>query len=42
LNWRYPELVLLEETVVVFPVLAVLFVRALIGEDELRPAFDEG
>ena len=38
-----PTLVLLEERAVVLPVaLAVLFVRVLIGEEELRPAFDEG
>jgi len=37
-----PKLVLLEETVVAFPVLVVLLVSVLVGEDELRPVFDEG
>ena len=38
-----PRVVLFEETVVVFPpVLPVLLVKALTGDDELNPAFDEG
>ena len=38
-----PRLVLLEETVVVFPVVPdVLLVRVVTGEEELRPVFDEG
>ena len=37
-----PKLVLLENTVVVFAVVVVLLVKVLVGEDELRPAFDEG
>jgi len=43
LELAVPRVVLLEETVVVFPVvLVVLLVRALTGEDELRPVFDDG
>ncbi len=35
-----PKFVLFEETAVAFPV--VLPLRVLAGEEELRPAFDEG
>jgi hypothetical protein len=43
LELAVPRLVLLEETVVVFPVVPdVLLVRVVTGEEELRPAFDEG
>jgi hypothetical protein len=38
-----PRVALLEETIVEFPVVPdVLLVRVLTGEEELRPAFDEG
>ena len=37
-----PRLVLLEETAVVFPVVPDVLARVVTGEEELRPAFDEG
>ena len=42
LEFAVPRLVLLEETLVVFPVaLDVLLVRVLTGVEALRPEFDE-